>query len=119
MVDKRGVKLTRDAARKVAKVVGIVENEIGDAPDGGDRTNFEVRLRWAELTETLSPASDGKTAPTTAAGILLNRNRNSDALEDGREIEIVNRSLDMTGASGDLCIVANIQGEWTIVAKDC
>ena len=82
------------------------------------------QLKHAKLTAALAAAGSGAplTDATTATAILLKESATKTdpkTLEEGREITVVNRSKDLTGASGDYCIVSRVNGEWAVIAKDC
>lgn len=77
-------------------------------------------IRDAELTANLSAASNSKTGATTAAAkFLVPDPNNAGDLMDGDAFTVTNRSLDLTGLSGDYIVVARIAGEWRPIWMDC
>lgn len=80
----------------------------------------QTRLWDAELTASLSPASNSKTGASSATAKLLVPDPSSAGnLMDGPTITVKNRSLDATGLSGDYCVVARIGNEWRLIWIDC
>lgn len=80
----------------------------------------QMRLWDAELTSSMSPASNSKTGEAAATAKLLVPSPSNPAdLIDGPTIPLTNRSLDASGLSGDYCIVARIAHEWRLVWIDC
>lgn len=74
----------------------------------------------AELTATLSAASNHKTGATTASAKFLVADSGSPGdLMDGESFTVTNRSLDSSGLSGDYIIVVRIGSEWRPVWVDC
>lgn len=83
-------------------------------------SNNGPRIRDAELTSSMSAASNSKTGATTATAKFLVPNPNSPGnLMDGDTFTVTNRSLDATGLSGDYLIVARIGAEWRPIWVDC
>lgn len=79
-----------------------------------------TRLWDAELTASLSAASNSKTGASTATAKLLVPNPSSAGnLMDGPTVTVTNRSLDSTGLSGDYIVVARIGSEWRPIWVDC
>lgn len=74
----------------------------------------------AELTASLSPASNSKTGASTASAKLLVPNPSSAGnLMDGPTITVTNRSLDASGLNGDYIQVVRIGTEWRPPWIDC
>lgn len=77
-------------------------------------------VRHAELTASLSAASNYKTGATTAnAKFLVNDPDNPGDLMDGGTFTVTNRWSDLALASGKRILVALVGGEWIIVASEC
>lgn len=79
------------------------------------------QLVWdAELTASMSAASNSKTGASTASAKLLIPDPNNPGdLQDGPAITVTNRSLDSTGLSGDYIQVIRIGNEWRPNWIDC
>lgn len=78
------------------------------------------RMYFAELTATLSAASNMKTGSTTAAAKLLVQDpSNANQLIDGPTVTVRNRWVDLSLASGKRLLVARVGTEWTIVSSEC
>lgn len=80
----------------------------------------QTRIWDAELTASMSAASNSKTGASSASAKLLVPDPSSAGnLMDGPTITVKNRSLDSTGLSGDYIQVARIGNEWRPVWVDC
>lgn len=79
------------------------------------------QMYWdAELTASLSAASNSKTGATTAsAKLLIPDPSNPGDLIDGPTVTVTNRSLDATGLSGDYIQLVRIGNEWRPPWIDC
>lgn len=78
------------------------------------------RMWYAELTASLSAASNMKTGETTAAAKLLVPSPSAPAdLIDGPTITVTNRWVDLSLDSGKRLVVARIGNEWAIIASEC
>lgn len=79
------------------------------------------QLYWdAELTASMSAASNSKTGAATAtAKLLIPDPSNPGDLMDGPTVTVTNRSLDATGLSGDYIQLVRIGNEWRPPWIDC
>jgi hypothetical protein len=76
--------------------------------------------RFAELTSTLSEATDFKTGSVTCtAKFLIRDSSNATHLTDGETFTIRNRWTDLALASGTKVVVLFVMGEWCIIASEC
>lgn len=111
-------------AKRIAAATKRVEGSPGTFVRVPERTARRGQatgaIRDAELTANLSAASNSKTGATTAAAkFLVPDPNNAGDLMDGDAFTVTNRSLDLTGLSGDYIVVARIAGEWRPIWMDC
>lgn len=80
----------------------------------------QTRIWDAELTASMSAASNSKTGASSAtAKLLVPDPASAGNLMDGPSITVKNRSLDSTGLSGDYIQVVRIGNEWRPNWIDC
>lgn len=112
-------------AKRIAAATKRVEGSPGTfvrVPERVSRlgASLSALVRDAELTASLSAASNSKTgASTAAAKFLVADPDNPGDLMDGAAFTVTNRSLDASGLSGDYIIVARIGDEWRLIWIDC
>ncbi len=74
----------------------------------------------AELGGDLAAATNSKSGAATVSGHLLVPDpATPSTFVDGPTITITNRSVDMTGHSGDYCVLIRIGAEWRPIWMDC
>ena len=117
--------LTPRLLQRIGRAVRKVERETPSGRHSSHQTPAAHGRRYVKLTSTLNAAGAGAplTDATTATAVLLvpdgNGSDPEDLEESTDEITVVNRSKDLSGASGDFCVVVSMGFEWAALAKDC
>lgn len=106
------------------KVLGLFRSLREQATKTGWRLHIVVPITVlkfdAELTASLSPASNSKTGASTAnAKLYIPNTASAGNMKDGPTVKATNRSLDSSGLSGDYIQVALIGGEFRPDWVDC
>ena len=118
--------LTPRLLQRIGRAVRKVERDSPErSRDAQSGTPAGHGRRYVKLTSNLDPAGAGAPltdAATASAKLLVPDGNGSDPedLEESTdEITVVNRSKDLSGASGDFCVVVSMGFEWAVIAKDC
>lgn len=123
LVMEMGQKYLQKLDNAHGKVLGIFRSLREQSQKTGWRLHVVVpvpTLFDAELTASMSAASNGKTGASTAnAKLYIPDIASSGNMKDGPTIKVTNRSLDSTGLSGDYIQVHLAGGEFRPGWVDC
>jgi hypothetical protein len=123
LVMEMGQKYLQKLDNGHGKVLGIFRSLREQKQNSGWRLHVVVPIAGmfdAELTASMSAASNGKTGASTAnAKLYIPDIASSGNMKDGPTIKVTNRSLDSTGLSGDYIQVDLMAGEFRPKWVDC